>query len=70
MEYRFKTNINCGGCIAKVAPHLNGNKDIEKWSVETANPAKILTVITSNLNEGEVIAAVQQAGFTATSLDS
>lgn len=66
MEYQFKTNINCGGCIARVAPILNGNEDIKKWDVNTADPAKILTVETEVLSEAEVVALVKKAGFSAT----
>lgn len=67
-QYRFKTNINCGGCVAKVTPHLNENKDIKEWKVDTANPNKVLTVETGNLKEEDVKAIVQKAGFRAENL--
>ena len=41
---KFKTNINCGGCIATVTPVLNTLEGIFKWDVDTANREKILTV--------------------------
>lgn len=68
MEYQFKTNINCGGCIARVTPFLNENKDIKKWDVNTADPAKILTVETEVLTEADVVALVKKAGFSATGI--
>lgn len=64
-EYRFKTNINCGGCVAKVTPKLNENPDVKEWSVDTANPAKILTVKTDNLVADDVKGIVASAGFKA-----
>lgn len=67
-EYTFKTNINCGGCVAKVTPKFNENPDIKEWSVDTANPQKILTVKTDNLVEDDVKAIVAGAGFKAESL--
>ncbi len=67
MEYQFKTNINCGGCIAKVAPFFNGNGDIKKWKVNTSDSAKTLTVETDSLTEEEVVSLVTKAGFSATS---
>lgn len=70
MEYQFRTNINCGGCIAKVTPYLNSNKDIQKWKVDTANPAKILTIETENLSGDEVKQIVEQAGFKAEAVNS
>lgn len=61
----FKTNINCGGCVAKVTPHLTEEKGIKNWTVDTANPQKILTVETDTLSENEVIQILKEAGFTA-----
>ncbi len=61
----FKTNIKCGGCIAKVTPTLQGAKGIANWGVDTSTPDKILTVQTEQLSAPEVQALVQQAGFTA-----
>jgi copper chaperone len=61
----FKTNIKCGGCIAKVTPTLQNAEGIAKWEVDTGTPDKILTVQTDQLSAQEVQALVQQAGFTA-----
>jgi copper chaperone len=65
---KLKTNINCGGCIAKITPFLNDEGDIKAWEVDTPSPQKILTVETDNLNEDEIIQIVQQAGFKAESI--
>ncbi len=64
-KYKFKTNINCGGCVATVTPHLNANKDIKEWKVDTNDPGKILTVETDTLKENEVRDIVQKAGYKA-----
>ncbi|RMG68336.1 MAG: copper chaperone [Bacteroidetes bacterium] len=63
MTYTFKTNINCGGCIATVTPFMEKATGITSWAVDTNNPEKILTVETDCLNEAEVMAVVQEAGF-------
>jgi copper chaperone len=60
---RFKTNINCSGCVAKVTPFLNEQENIEKWEVDTNNPDKILSVSGESLEEEEVRRAVAEAGF-------
>ncbi len=60
---KFKTNIKCGGCIAAVTPHLNTAETISNWSVDTANPNKILTVNGENPSEAEVIEKVTKAGY-------
>ena len=64
-QFQFKTNINCSGCVARVTPALNENKEIMQWEVHTNDPAKLLTVQTENLNEEEVKAIVARAGFKA-----
>lgn len=60
---KFKTNINCSGCVAKVTPHLNEEKSIEKWEVDTSNLDKILTVSGEHLDKEKVKETVQKAGF-------
>lgn len=64
-KHQFKTNINCGGCVSKVTPYLNEVTEIRNWKVDTANPAKILTVETDNLEAAQVKAIVEKAGFKA-----
>lgn len=64
-NYQFKTNINCSGCVSKVTPHLNEAADIREWKVDTANPNKVLTVETKNMEAEQVKAIVEKAGFKA-----
>jgi copper chaperone len=59
---KFKTNINCGSCVASVTPFLNEQQGIEKWEVNTANPDKILTVA-CDITPREVMDKVKKAGF-------
>lgn len=60
---QFKTNINCGGCVAKVTPFLNQLEEVENWKVDTANPDKILIVSGEELSCELIQQKVQQAGF-------
>lgn len=69
MKYQFKTNINCGGCVAAVTPHLSANKEIKHWEVDTKNPQKILTVETDLLTGDKVKEIVEKAGYKAESLN-
>jgi copper chaperone CopZ len=59
--YTFKTNINCGGCIAKVSPHLNALEGI-KWEVDINVAEKILTIETEK-DINEIMDVVKKAGF-------
>jgi len=60
---QFKTNINCGGCIARVTSRLNEVRGIQSWKVDTDNPDKILTVETETLTNEPIIEAVKKVGF-------
>ena len=60
---KFKSNINCTGCLSKVTPVLNDKKAIEKWDVNLESDDRILTVETSNLDAETVKQTVQKAGF-------
>ncbi len=62
---KFKTNIKCTGCVAKVTPFLNDEKGIEKWDVDIFNPEKILSVETDGINPDKIIEAIEKAGFKA-----
>ncbi|MBV4355795.1 heavy-metal-associated domain-containing protein [Pinibacter aurantiacus] len=59
---KFKTNINCSGCVAAVTPALNEVAGKDNWRVDTQNPSKVLTVNT-NLPEANIAAAVIKAGY-------
>jgi copper chaperone len=58
----FKTNINCGGCIAAVKPYLDNLEGVESWDVDTNNPKKPLTV-KGTVSQEQVMEAVQEAGY-------
>jgi len=62
---KFKTNINCEGCIAKVKPVLDEADGIGAWEVDIDNSDKILTVQSEGITEDEVIALVRKKGYKA-----
>ena len=68
MKYKYKTNINCGGCVGSITPHLNAINEIKSWEVDTENPQKILTVETDNLSDEAVREIVIKAGYKAEKL--
>ena len=60
---RFKTTINCGGCIKAVTPALNQEVGANNWQVDTANADKILTVNSPTATAAQIVKTVQDAGF-------
>lgn len=61
--WRFRTNIMCNGCIAKITPVLNGAAGIASWSVALDTPDRVLSVIPNGITEEEVLQLVRNAGF-------
>ncbi|MDR3287657.1 MAG: cation transporter [Prevotellaceae bacterium] len=61
-ELKFKTSIDCGGCVNAVTPFLNKVENIKNWKADTLHPDKILTVETDGTEE-EIVNAVKKAGF-------
>jgi copper chaperone CopZ len=62
-EVKYKTNINCNGCIATVTPHLEKIQGIEHWEVDIKDKEKILTIRGEQLDKQAVENAVKEAGF-------
>lgn len=67
---QFKTNIHCNNCLRAVTGFLNEVPGITHWSVDTDNPDKILTVEGTSVSVQDVVAAVEEAGFIITPLNS
>lgn len=64
-KLKFHTNINCGGCIEKIKPYLDGHSEVKDWNVDTSDSDKTLTIKTSSLTEKDVESLVRKAGFEA-----
>lgn len=63
--FKFKTNIQCSSCVAKVTPTLNNEAKIDNWNVDTTNKNKILTIQTNTLGTNQIIDLVKSAGYNA-----
>ena len=59
---KFKTNINCGGCIAAVKPYIENLEGLETWDVDTKHPNKYLTV-EGKVSQEQVTEAIKEAGY-------
>ncbi|HYF30223.1 MAG TPA: heavy-metal-associated domain-containing protein [Chitinophagaceae bacterium] len=66
---KFKTNIKCTGCVAKVTPELNNTVGEQNWNVDVENPDKILTIVADGVDSKTVLEAVNKAGFKAEAFD-
>ena len=64
-ELKFRTNVNCGHCIAKITPFMDEVKSISEWKVDTDSSDKILTVKCEDGTGKVVIETLGKAGYTA-----
>jgi hypothetical protein len=51
MTKRFKTDLRCGACVAKIAPAFDADPRVRRWQADVSTPDKVLTV------EGEDVSA-------------
>ena len=63
VEHKYKTNLNCGRCVAAVKPLLDAYPAISRWSVDTNSPEKVLTVVGENVTDGDIARLVADGGF-------
>jgi len=61
----FKTTINCSNCVRLVSGVLNASVGEGKWSVDTENPDKLLTISNIDLSSEMIQLTIQGAGFEA-----
>jgi len=61
---KFKTNIKCSACVAKVTPYLDETVGKQNWNVDLSDPARTLT-IQSEVKEQQVFEALHKAGYKA-----
>ncbi len=64
-ELKFKTNLNCGGCVSKVKTDLDQAEGISKWTVNTDSPEKTLTIESNGISNEEIIQLLKNKGFSA-----
>ncbi|HRE51168.1 MAG TPA: heavy-metal-associated domain-containing protein [Flavitalea sp.] len=69
-EFRFRTNLNCGGCVSKVKADLDNAEGLSEWNVDIDNADKILTVKSKGITKDEVAAIIKSKGFKAEPLNS
>ena len=62
MDNKFKTNIKCAACVAKVTPFLNETAGENNWNVDLASPQRTLTV-SGPATEAAVKEALKKAGY-------
>lgn len=60
---KYKTNIQCTGCIKSLTPVLNNLDNINYWKVDLDNQDKILEVELDDDKKEIIFDAVKSLGF-------
>lgn len=60
---KFKTNIKCEACVAKVKPYLDAAENIENWEVDLKDPERTLTVTSRSSAVDNILKALERAGY-------
>lgn len=42
--HRYKTDLRCGACVARVGPLLDAAPGVTRWAADVSDPNKVLTV--------------------------
>jgi copper chaperone len=62
---KFKTNVKCNNCIAKITPFLDENDKITDWKVDLDDSERILTVTGEGITNELVKETLLKAGYKA-----
>jgi copper chaperone len=62
-KIKFRTNIKCSSCVAKVAPALNEGIGKGKWQIDISDTSKVLTVDLPEEDNEKVLSLISKAGF-------
>lgn len=66
---KFKSNIKCGACVAKVTNALNETAGENQWSVDLAHPDRILQINNPDVTPEQVQTALQATGYQAEKME-
>ncbi|PIP55388.1 MAG: hypothetical protein COX07_00220 [Bacteroidetes bacterium CG23_combo_of_CG06-09_8_20_14_all_32_9] len=62
---KFKTNLHCSGCTARLNDVFKTEPRIKSWEVDLNHKNKILTVSYEGISETEIIQIIRKAGYAA-----
>ena len=60
---RYRTDLRCGACVARVGPLLDAAPGIARWSADVADPNKVLTVEGDGITAEGVADVIGPAGY-------
>jgi len=62
-SHRYKTDLRCGACVARVGPLLDAAPGVARWSADVADPNKVLTVEGEGVTAERIGDVIGNAGY-------
>jgi copper chaperone len=62
---KFKTNVKCNNCVAKITPFLDESDKIIEWKVDLDDSERILTVTGEGITNELIKETLLKAGYKA-----
>lgn len=62
-SHRYKTDLRCGACVARVGPLLDAAPGVARWSADVTDPNKVLTVEGDGVTAERVSQLIGPAGY-------
>jgi hypothetical protein len=63
LVHRYRTDLHCGACVARVRPLLDAAPDVRRWTADTNGPQAVLMVEGEGITAERVDALIRPAGF-------
>jgi hypothetical protein len=63
LVHRYRTDLHCGACVARVRPLLDAAPDVQRWDADTDGPQAVLTVEGEGITAERVDALIRPAGY-------
>ncbi len=63
LVHRYRTDLHCGACVARVRPLLDAAPDVERWTADTSGPQAVLTVEGEGITAARVADLIRPAGY-------
>lgn len=69
-QIHYKSNINCGSCVANVTNALNEAVGEGNWNVDIANKDKILTINSDTATKEQIEKSLNPIGYRIEEIES
>jgi hypothetical protein len=63
LVHRYRTDLHCGACVARVRPLLDAAPDVKRWEADTGSPQTVLAIEGDGITAERVADLIGPAGY-------